>query len=163
MSGEFQFKNSGKSVSKEIEDINFANTINISNLPFGIKTPVDKGILNKESLFKMNFNIEDQIEDNLKNLLLTRRGERLCFSDIGTDLKKIYSLKNKEDIEEIAMKEIQITVNKYMPFINLINFTSVEEKSNSDSEVIFKLTLDYSISGLSDQKRSITLNLTTSR
>jgi phage baseplate assembly protein W len=162
MSGEFKFKSTGNSVSKEVENINFSNNIDVFELPLGIKTPLEKGALGKESLFKMHFSLEDQIDDNLKNLLLTKKGERLGFSDFGTNLKKIYSLKNKDDVQEIAMEEIRNSIQKYMPFINLIEFQSKEEKNSSNSETIIILTLKYNILSLSKQQRSITIKLKTS-
>ena len=44
-----------------------------------------------ETLFKMHFKIDDQIKDNLKNLIMTQKGERLGYPDFGTNLRAIYS------------------------------------------------------------------------
>ena len=107
----------------------------------------------------MNFSLLDQLDDNLKNLLLTRKGERLGFADYGTNLKKIYALSNKEQIEEIAIAETRSTIEKYMPFINLLEYSSDKEVSGEDSEVIYKIIITYSIPTLNNDRRSITLRL----
>lgn len=159
MSKEFKFKNSGTSIEKEVENLNFAVNSEVSNFPFGIKTPLSPGTLNKETLFKMNFSLLDQLDDNLKNLLLTRKGERLGFADYGTNLKKIYALSDKEQIEEIAIAETRSTIEKYMPFINLLEYSSDKEVSGEDAEVIYKIIITYSIPTLNNDRRSITLRL----
>jgi phage baseplate assembly protein W len=105
-------------------------------IPIGISTPLIMGSRDTESLFKMNYAIEDQILDNLKNLLMTKKGERLGFEDYGTDLWKVYnSGYDKEKILDFAMAEIQATVNKYIPSIELANFYSslVEKFTTNDS------------------------------
>jgi len=104
----------------------------ITKYPIGIKTPLRKGKLSKESLFRMNFEIESQISDNLKNLLMTKKGERLCFTDYGTRLYEIYSSDaSMEEIYQFAMKEIKESVQKYMPSISLVNYYSSLKKDKA--------------------------------
>ena len=52
------------------------------------KTPLTLST-NKSELFVMNTNIGDSVSDNLKNLLLTNRGERVMQPDFGANLKPI--------------------------------------------------------------------------
>jgi len=110
-------------------------TIKKENMPIGIKTPLEKGTLKGESLFKMNFNIIDQIKDNLKNLVMTQKGERLGFPDYGTSLRTIYSNTTLSDdqVAELASEEIKSVVTKYMPNINLSEFYSNEVDSKNFS------------------------------
>jgi len=104
--------------------------------PLGIKTPLEKGSSrNGESIFKMHYSIVDQVVDNLKNLLMTQKGERLGFEDFGTRLKQIYSNTdlNEEEIVEKASADISDTVKKYMPSIRLKDFYS--EKIVEDTNI----------------------------
>lgn len=96
------------------------------NKPLGIKTPLEKGNRSGETLFKMHFDIKDQIRDNLKNLIMTQKGERLGFPDFGTNLRQIYSNTSisNEEILDRASNQIEETVSKYIPNIRLINFYS---------------------------------------
>lgn len=108
--------------------------------PLGIKTPLELGNKENETLFKMNYKIEDQINDNLKNLLMTKQGEKLCFSDYGTRLYEIYSSDlTMEEVYTVAMEDISFAVSKYMPSISLVNYYS---KLLNDSEEIEKLLED---------------------
>lgn len=94
--------------------------------PLGIKTPLEKGKSNGETLFKMHFDIKDQVMDNLKNLIMTQKGERLGFPDFGTTLREIYSdaSSSQEQIIDKASSQIKNVVSKYIPNISLINFYS---------------------------------------
>lgn len=105
--------------------------------PIGIKTPLELGSSNNETLFKMHYDIVDQLNDNLKNLILTQKGERLGFPDFGTNLQTIYSntLLTEDEISNILVSEISSTVSKYLPSLRLDNFysekLSLSEKFNN--------------------------------
>ena len=112
--------------------------------PIGIKTPLELGQESGDSLFKMHYKLENQIADNLKNLILTRKGERIGFYDFGTDIHKTYSAGLSEDeLTDFVMKEISEAVSKYMPAINLKNLYSNQlkeedfEQSVRDGSAIF--------------------------
>ena len=103
-----------------------AKTVFRNRTPIGIKTPLEKGSGFGETLFKMHFDIADQVQDNLKNLIMTQKGERLGFPDYGTNLRKIYSNTNLpiEQVVDLATQEINKAVKKYMPSLNLLQFYS---------------------------------------
>ena len=106
------------------------------HVPIGIKTPLEEGKLDNESLFRMNFEILDQIKDNLKNLLMTKKGERLCFLDYGTRLYEVYSSGiNQEEAYVFAMDEINVAVSKYIPSISLKNFYSNKLKRGANLNI----------------------------
>lgn len=115
---------------------NKARTIVEQKFPIGIKTPLEPGFRDNEDLFKMHFDVLEQIKDNLKNLILTQKGERLGFPDFGTDLGIIYSNTELTDdqISDIVMTQIQSAVNKYLPSIRLNNFYS-SKMSSAESGV----------------------------
>ena len=46
------------------------NTLAVQKNPIGIKTPLERGSSYGETLFKMHFDITEQIQDNLKNLIM---------------------------------------------------------------------------------------------
>ena len=127
------------STLKQLRDINSykTKTVDIPRTPIGIKTPLERGTRDKETLFRMHFDISEQVKDNLKNLIMTQKGERLGFPDFGTNLRQIYSNNTltKDQIVDIASQEISEVVTKYMPSITLEEFYSskvnnIEEKNN---------------------------------
>ena len=127
--------------------------------PIGIKTPLERGKLKGETLFKMHFNIVDQIKDNLKNLIMTQKGERLGFPDYGTSLRTIYSNTSltEDQIAELASFEIKSAVKTYMPNIRLSEFFSSEVDINNFSKGKSFIDAQGSVV-LNDQPSISTLN-----
>lgn len=158
MSGyrQIKFKSSGENDlnTKKIEK----RQNQISSLrPVGFKTPLELGN-DSSGLFKMHFNLEDQISDNLKNLIMTNKGERLCFSDIGANLDDIVYKLGEEAADTIAMQRIRNVIQKYMPFVIPDTFSSKIDKDNrTGSRVI--LTLNYKVPSINNSIRSIDISL----
>ena len=123
-----------------------AKTLDSPLKPIGIKTPLERGTTQKETLFKMHYDILDQIEDNLKNLVMTQKGERLGFPDYGTSLREIYSNNTLEEneIADLASEEVRQVVQKFMPSLRLVEFYSNRvsidnKKENVSNEKGFEL------------------------
>ena len=120
------------------------------SVPVGIKTPLAKGI-GKSGLFDMHFQPADQIHDNLRNLIVTNHGERLCRFDFGANLKSLtFDLSSMTDFEDRASENIKDAVQKYMPFVELedmlINATDHADNlvlPNGIAEVV--ITITYNI------------------
>tara|TARA_B100002019_G_scaffold135269_1_gene116606 strand:- start:4917 stop:5453 length:537 start_codon:yes stop_codon:yes gene_type:complete len=115
-----------KSAGQLIADYNdrVENKIVVERKPIGIKTPLQ---LKKGNLFDMTYNLSDQITDNLRNLIMTNKGERLGNPNFGTDLRKTqYNTANKEDAEIEMMAKIQNAVKIFLPFVELVDFTTTE-------------------------------------
>ena len=73
--------------------------------------------------YKMHTSIADQINDNLRNMILTNQGERLGKYDYGANLRQILAgFSTNPEVETIVMQSIMATVEKYMPFVSLDTF-----------------------------------------
>ena len=120
--------------------------------PIGILTPVSFAE-SGGTLFSMSFDIKDQIRDNLKNLLLTNKGERLMLGDFGADLRLLTLDVADENIINSAISRISRTVNKYMPFVDLQDFETRTEPSLNGNTVGTVVRVTYSVPsiGLTNQ------------
>jgi len=157
------FKRTGKVVKDFIKKEKYKSKIeNFSKKPIGIKMPLRPSTKDNMSMFEMTYSIEDQIEVNLKNLVLTRKGEYLGMPDFGTNLIDIYNLSEVDNIEDIAMQEIQEAVGVYMPFVSLTSFTSVLIEETYDNPRFYEIKIDYIVSELEDERQMI-IKLLTSR
>lgn len=159
-----KFKNSGKLAKDFIKSKDYESKIKENAKPIGINLPLRKKSSHNESLFEMTYNIEDQVKVNLKNLILTRKGEYLCMPDFGTNIIDVYNspeLEN-EDVDSFIMKEIQEVVNKYMPFVSLSNFSSKKVKETKSYSGYHEIEIRYIISTLSSQNK-LNLKILTSR
>ena len=131
-SNKFKFKSSGINL-KTVADVKTAINSQVldEKLNIGIKTPLQFGSSNGE-IFSMNSTLSDQFADNLKNLILTNHGERLGIYDFGANLRELLTnYSTNEDFESQAIERITVAVNKWMPFISLLDFnTSINENKN---------------------------------
>lgn len=158
-----KFKNTGKLKKDFIKKEKYKNRVkNFRIKPIGIKLPLSTKKNSYESLFEMTYSIDEQIKVNLKNLILTKKGEYLCNPNFGTNLIQIYNSTNLEEIEEIAMNEIESAVNTFMPFIKLKSYTSTKIKETNNNPEYYKLKIDYIVEGL-ENKNSLIIRLLTSR
>lgn len=130
-----------------------AKTLDSPLKPIGIKIPLERGTSKKETLFKMHYDILDQIEDNLKNLIMTQKGERLGFPDYGTSLREIYSNNTLEEneIADLASEEVREAVQKFMPSLRLVKFYSSRasidnKKENASNEKGLELARELNTS-----------------
>ena len=103
------------------------------NIPLGPLVPLQKGSKNKETLFKMHYDIKQNIKNNFANLIMTRKGEKFCDLDYGVDFKNLYTLMHSEEQEALntAGREINEAISKFIPKINIVEiYTSSSDNSN---------------------------------
>ena len=103
------------------------------NIPLGPLVPLQKGSKNKETLFKMHYDIKQNIKNNFANLIMTRKGEKFCDLDYGVDFKDLYTLMHSEEQEALnaAGREINEAISKFIPKINIVEiYTSSSDNSN---------------------------------
>lgn len=99
--------------------------------PLGIVTPVREGS-GTDGIFKMHRDPATWIKDNLRNLLMTNRGDRVIAADFGANLLPLTQENMaQEDFDSEAVARISNTVARYMPFIDLQEFTSREVKDET--------------------------------
>jgi hypothetical protein len=159
---EYNYINSGQSLQdrKLIQDLEVQKE-SVELKPLGIKMPVEKGTKSYETLLKMNTSVSDQVSNNLKTFILTKKGELLCKPDFGTNIHEIYNRTDLEleDIENIVMKSLSEGVARYFPFITLVDFESKEVKDNNpDAENYFKVRVGYVINN-TEESNSLELKI----
>jgi phage baseplate assembly protein W len=145
------FKNVGKLKSERL--------IERSESPIGIKTPIRTD--SRFGLFSMTTRPLDQIQDNLKNLVLTNYGERVMMPDFGADLKSVIFEMDISDAEEVLAGNIHGTVSKYMPFVSLdelvVSFGIIAEY---DEVATANVKITYSVPSISDKTLTLELAVT---
>jgi phage baseplate assembly protein W len=97
--------------------------------PLGIVTPVREGT-GTDGIFKMHRDPATWIKDNLKNLILTNRGDRVIAADFGANLLPLaMDSLTLDDFDSEAVARISRAVSRYMPFIDLKEFSSTSDKT----------------------------------
>ena len=90
--------------------------------------------------FKSTYTTTDQARTNIKNLLLTIKGERVFQPDFGTNLYKILFEPNTEFLRDNISDEIKSSISKWTPYINL----EAVEVSGQDNAV--RVKVKYTVS-----------------
>lgn len=155
--GSFNFKSVGKTIDKIQDD----STSNVSTPSiFGIKTPLR---CSGEYVFDVTYSLEEQIGDNLRNLVLTSRGERLGLYNYGANLKPLlHEFVSLDDFDSKAIVNIKSAVALWMPYIVLNDYASkVSDEDSSKNVAALKMLITYDIPAieLKNQATEITMYL----
>jgi len=94
---------------------------------FGLKFPLEYN--NQQGgFFPTTRTIKEQASSNLKNLILTNKGERVGQPEFGTNITSILFEPLTPDIGDRIEASISEATSKWLPYITLVNiFTSVPE------------------------------------
>ncbi len=88
---------------------------NYKILGIGINKRSDKG-----GIFSVNYTTLTQAKDNLKNLILTRKGERILNPTFGCDIWKVlFEQLDNELIENKIETSILDAVTNWLPYLNI--------------------------------------------
>lgn len=119
---------------------------------FGFKTPLQIG---NGNTFAMHTSLVDQIQDNLKNLLMTQRGERLGRENFGTRLNSLVFELSGDDFDAQATTEIKTAVSRFMPFIVLDTFQSIIDHQDNENIGKIRIRITYGIPQLNVRNKAI--------
>lgn len=151
--GSFNFKSSGKTQTQQLVE-----ALEKSPVPIGIKTPLKPG--SQEGIFAMSFSLADQLNDNLRNLLMTNWGERLGFYDFGANLRELTSeFATQDDFDAQATQRISAAVTRWMPYITLEDFLSEVDRTENKNTGVIRITITYSIPALEVSRRALQVTL----
>jgi len=81
--------------------------------------------------FKLNYTTEEQIHSNFRNLILTRRGERVMHPTFGSLLYDLLFEPRTDGHFDVQAKEAVVkTTSEWMPFIK-IKYVDIEYDNNT--------------------------------
>lgn len=129
-----------------------------NTLPIGIMTPLRLGT-QSDGIFAMHFSVPGQIQDNLRNLLLTNKGERLGMYDFGANLRELTMEHGSDAFDGAAVSRIKAAVDRYMPFVGLNTFASkaIPNLNGAIERVDVAITYDVPKLGLVGKEIVVTL------
>ena len=118
----------------------------------GLKLPFNRG---RSGLFPQSETTLEQAGSNIKNLLLTAKGERVMQPDFGSRLRELLFEQYTEDLSSRIQEEIQEAISTWLPYINIasVNIIQSDEDPNTTS-----VDIDFALNYEPDRFNSITLN-----
>ena len=90
------------------------DTEEFNNFAVGITLPIQKG---ETGYFRQSFQTFDQIKSNIKNLLLTKKGERVFQPDFGSGIHDLLFNPATERFEEDVENTINEALEKWLPYV----------------------------------------------
>lgn len=151
--GTFSFKSSGKTQVQRT-----AETTATSPIPIGIKTPLQ--LSETDGLLAMNFTLAESVQDNLRNLILTNWGERLGHYNLGANLRPLTSeFVSQENFDSQAIERIRAAVGRWMPYIDLEDFSSKVNRVDNKNTAVIDITITYNIPTLNVKNKKLQVTL----
>lgn len=109
----------------------------------GVTLPFQRG---NNGYFAQSYQTIDQIKSNIKNLLLTKRGERLMQPNFGTDLYDSLFEQNTDDLEIKVQTSVEDSISEWMPFISIEQILVDQSNTNRD-KYNFDISISFRVSG----------------
>ena len=112
----------GKKIVKDTES-------DFDSHAYGFQFPTNGGIL-----FKPTYTSYEAAKSNLRNLLLTAKGERVMQPEFGTGLHDLLFEQMGDDFESRLVDTITDSVNFWLPYINIdeINVELTDEMKDKN-------------------------------
>lgn len=148
-----------KSVGNTLDSIE-SNRPAVESPPIGIRTPMRLGE-GTDGLLLMHRRIDENIADNLRNLILTNKGERLFDYNFGANLRELVFELGTEEGDAEAIRRISSSISTYMPFVSPDTFESFIEEQTDLSPPRVGVRVSYTVSGFADKPKEIEVILTT--
>ncbi len=125
------------------------STIN-PDVAVGIKLPFSR---TNGRLFDLSYSTEEQALSNLKNLILTRQGERIMQPLFGTNLQDSLFEQNDDLLKSSINDSITDAVNFWLPYIeiNELNVETVLAVGNSKEEHGVTISMKVSVNGVQSE------------
>tara|TARA_B100001113_G_C21078850_1_gene608966 strand:- start:742 stop:1155 length:414 start_codon:yes stop_codon:yes gene_type:complete len=106
----------------------------------GLELPMTHGPL---GFFSRTKTALEQAKSNIKNLLLTNKGERLGNPTFGTNLLSLVFSQENTDLESRVEEEIRASMGEFLPFINIVSIETNFSETNKDTAIVnLRFTLD---------------------
>ena len=121
----------------------------------GILLPLNKGAAGKapsvnyasgsssgNGVFDSSYTTEEAAISNLKNLILTEKGERYMQPNLGTNIRSILFENNTDDIKEALQESIEEDVAFWLPYISLksVDVSSSNDRQSLSVRLLFQIT-----------------------
>lgn len=86
--------------------------------------------------FKQNYTEIEQLKSNIKNLLLTKRGERLMNPLFGSGVETVLFEPITDEFEDKVQDIITTSVEKYMPNVSIDEINVDMSNENKDRNLV---------------------------
>jgi phage baseplate assembly protein W len=111
------------------------------NVAIGIKLPFN----GTTGVISSTVTSIEQATSNLKNLLLTFKGERIYQPNFGTDLSRILFQPNLSNLKPLITETITDAVAYWLPYINITDIAIVTAEDDPNITYEIKITISFNV------------------
>jgi phage baseplate assembly protein W len=114
----------------------------INDYAIGLTLPLQMST----NTFNQSYDNLVQLKSNVRNLLLTKKGERLAQPTFGTNLHRLLFEPNDEELEQKIYDTIDNSIRTWLPQLSIkeINIEATDEMKNNNSiNVSIVFTANY--------------------
>ena len=111
---------------------------------------------NKSGFFYRTKTSLEQAKSNIKNLLLTKKGERLGNPEFGSDLFRVVFEQEGDDIESKVEEAIRSAMSRFLPFI-LVDEIETQFSSLNKNALNVSIKFSLNVDTTNTDKLSIDL------
>ena len=104
----------------------------------GVRFPLDHS---QEGFFYKTKTILEQAKSNMRNLLLTSKGERVMQPEFGSTLTDVL-FNQGEDVENEIDEAIREAVSNWLPYVIINEINMFQEGNQDDISIDFSVTLE---------------------
>ena len=121
------------------------------DIKIGLALPFARG---NSGLFRQTETTLEQVGHNIKNLLLTAKGERVMQPDFGSDLRALLFEQHTEGLEERVKGAIEEAMSTWLPYILVDSVDIIQDETNPN-----EMDVDIQFSLVYEQDRFDTVSL----
>ena len=125
-----------------------------AHVAIGITLPFRRG---NNGFFAQSYQTIEQVKSNIKNLLLTAKGERLMHPNFGTGLQELLFSPNTTDLENKIQNTIESAVSYWIPYVSIQEIL-VEQSTTNKDLYMFTVSITFTI-GDQQNLETVTFNL----
>ena len=129
------------------------DTIEFNDYAIGISLPIQIGNV----AFNQTFQTIDQVKSNIKNLLLTKRGERVMQPEFGSGLQEVLFEFNDDDLSQKIEETITTAISRYIPSVSIESIVVESTDALKDSNQV-NISLTFRVSG-NQNVQNVTFNV----
>jgi phage baseplate assembly protein W len=114
---------------------------------------------NSNGVFSTNYTTLTQAKDNLKNLILTKKGERLMNPDFGCDVWLVlFEQMDGDTIESRIETSIIDAVDTWLPYLSLTSIVFDYDDNDIDTNKI-SLDIQFALASNPNLTESVQINI----
>jgi hypothetical protein len=116
------------------------DTKKFDDFAIGITLPIQIG----NTAFNQSFKTAEQASSNIKNLLLTKRGERIMQPNFGSGLQELLFDFNDDTLSEKIEETITNSLENWLPYIVVQQINVNQSNDNKDRNTV-GITISFNV------------------